>query len=511
MERQIKIFDTTLRDGEQSPGCSMNLHEKLEVAKGLQSLRVDCIEAGFPVASNGDFSAVKAIADAVRECTVAGLARALTKDIDAAAEALKGARHSRIHTFIATSDIHMKYKLKATEQEVLEQAEKMVRYAKRFCDEVQFSAEDASRSRPEFLYAVYERVIAAGATIINVPDTVGYSTPEVFYDLIHNIRCNVTNIHRAEIAVHCHNDLGLAVANTLAAAKAGASQLECTINGIGERAGNAALEEVVMALVTRRDYYQIGTRIDTRQLFPVSKTVSRVTGALVQSNKAIVGENAFAHESGIHQHGVLAHKDTYEIMTPESVGVAQNRLVLGKHSGRHAMEDRLKAMGYNLDAKELDNVFEAFKALADKKKNIDDRDIEALVTDRHAEVEEIYKLGTFVINSGNQMIATASVQLIKEGQVYDAVAKGHGPVDAAYKAIELIVRAIFELEDYSLKSVTEGEDALGEARVKLRLGPEVWTGTGVSTDVIEASIKAYLNAINRMLEHQSIGEAREAV
>ena len=499
MAKSIKILDTTLRDGEQSPGCSMNLQEKLEVAKQLERLNVDAIEAGFAIASPGDFAAVKMVAENIKECIVSSLARALPKDIDRAYEAVKHAEAPRIHTFIATSDIHMKYKLKMTKEEVLQRAVDMVKYAKKYCNDIEFSAEDASRSELEFLYKIFEEVIKAGATVINIPDTVGYTTPEAFYIFIQNIRNNVPNIDKVDISVHCHNDLGLAVANTLAAARAGATQLECTINGLGERAGNAALEEVVMALNTRKDIYDITTNVNTTEIYPTSRLVSKITGMKIQRNKAIVGENAFAHESGIHQHGVLAHKSTYEIMTPESIGLTTNKLVLGKHSGSHAFRERLKSLGYHLEEDVLDKLFQEFKVLADKKKSIYDKDLEALVEAKTLKVKEIYKLNQFVINSGNTITSTASVRLENDKNIIEEVATGFGPVDAAFKAIDKIVGKDFMLEDYSLNSVTEGEDAQGEAVIKLKLGEYIYNGRGVSTDVIEASIKAYINAINKML------------
>jgi len=499
LAKSIKILDTTLRDGEQSPGCSMNLQEKLEVAKQLERLNVDAIEAGFAIASPGDFAAVKMVAENIKGCIVSSLARALPKDIDRAYEAVKHAEAPRIHTFIATSDIHMKYKLKMTKEEVLQRAVDMVKYAKKYCNDIEFSAEDASRSELEFLYKIFEEVIKAGATVINIPDTVGYTTPEAFYIFIQNIRNNVPNIDKVDISVHCHNDLGLAVANTLAAARAGATQLECTINGLGERAGNAALEEVVMALNTRKDIYDITTNVNTTEIYPTSRLVSKITGMKIQRNKAIVGENAFAHESGIHQHGVLAHKSTYEIMTPESIGLTTNKLVLGKHSGSHAFRERLKSLGYHLEEDVLDKLFQEFKVLADKKKSIYDKDLEALVEAKTLKVKEIYKLNQFVINSGNTITSTASVRLENDKNIIEEVATGFGPVDAAFKAIDKIVGKDFMLEDYSLNSVTEGEDAQGEAVIKLKLGEYIYNGRGVSTDVIEASIKAYINAINKML------------
>jgi 2-isopropylmalate synthase len=499
MGEQIKIFDTTLRDGEQSPGCSMNLQEKIQMAKQLELLKVDVIEAGFAIASQGDFISVKEIAKNVKNCTVASLARALPKDIDCAWEAVKYAEKPRIHTFIATSDIHMKYKLKMRPEEVLENAINMVKYAKKYCEDIEFSAEDATRSNPEFLARIFEKVIEAGATVINIPDTVGYTTPDEFYSLIKTIKEKVSNIHKAEISVHCHNDLGMAVANTIAAAKAGATQLECTINGIGERAGNAALEEIVMALNTRRDFFDLDCNIDTTQIMRSSKLLSTITGIHVQPNKAIVGANAFAHESGIHQHGVLNERSTYEIMTPESIGLSNNTMVLGKHSGRHAFEERLKMLGYTLSKEELDVAFKEFKDLADKKKVIYNRDIEAIITKDSTKIPKVYKLKRFIINSGNSITATASVMLKYNDVEIEDVSTGDGPVDAAFKAIEKIVDMELILEDYYLHSVTEGKDAQGEAIVKIRKDKRIYTGRGISTDVIEASIKAYVNAVNKML------------
>lgn len=506
MSRRIYIFDTTLRDGEQSPGCSMNLQEKLQVARQLERLKVDVIEAGFAVSSPGDFQSVKSIAESVKNSTVASLSRALPQDIDKSWEAVKNAVSPRIHVFLATSPIHMQYKLRMSSEEVLERAKKMVAYAKQYCSDIEFSAEDATRSQPEFLYRVFEAVIDAGATVINVPDTVGYTTPDEFYELIKNIRENVSNSDKAKIAVHCHNDLGLAVANTLAAARAGATQLECTINGIGERAGNAALEEIVMAIKTRPQQFDLDVQIDTTQILRTSKLISSITGSPVQPNKAIVGSNAFAHESGIHQHGVLAEKSTYEIMTPESIGLSKNNMVLGKHSGRHAFEDRLVELGYNLTKKELDETFIRFKALADKKKVVQDADLEVLLQHKSVEIPEMYKLDRFVINTGNTITATASVRLTKqsdEEMLIEEVSTGDGPIDAAFKAVEKAVGANFTLEDYTIRSVTEGLDALGEAYVKIRSGARVYTGKGVSTDVFEASVLSYVNAINKMIYEET--------
>lgn len=504
MTNFVRIFDTTLRDGEQSPGCSMNLKEKLEMANQLDKLGVDIMEAGFAIASPGDFASVKSIAKSIKNSSVASLARALKKDIDAAAEALKEAKFPRIHTFIATSDIHMAYKLKMTPEQVLEQAREMVKYAKKYCGDIEFSAEDASRSNPEFLYKIFEAVIQAGATTINVPDTVGYTSPEEFAALIRGIKQNVPSIDKAIISVHCHNDLGLAVANSLAAIGAGAMQVECTVNGIGERAGNAALEEVVMNLNTRKDLYGFETKINTKEIYKTSKLLSSITGVRVQPNKAIVGENAFAHESGIHQHGMLANKETYEIMTPESIGLNENKLVLGKHSGRHAFEDKVVSMGYELDEDALTKAFGEFKVLADKKKEITDRDIEALVCRKVIQVPEYYKLDRFVINSGNTITTTSSMRLLtKTGHVLEEVVSSYdGPIDASYKAIDRLVGKKFMLEDFVINAVTGGTDAQGEVNVKIKNKDHVYNGHGVSMDIVEASILAYISAINSMLYDQ---------
>lgn len=501
MASTIKIFDTTLRDGEQSPGCSMNLTEKLEMALQLEKLGIDVMEAGFAIASPGDFQAVKKIAKAIKNTTVASLARALTKDIDAAADALKGAAYPRIHTFIATSDIHMQYKLKKAPEEVLATAVEMVKYAKKYCGDVEFSAEDASRSNLPFLYQIIEAVIEAGATVVNIPDTVGYANPIEFGELIKNIRLNVPNIDKVDLSVHCHNDLGLGVANSLAAIQNGANQVECTINGIGERAGNAALEEIVMNLNTRYDLFQATFKVNTKEIYKTSKLLSSITGVRVQPNKAIVGENAFAHEAGIHQHGMLANKETYEIMTPESIGLTENKMVLGKHSGRHAFVDRIQAMGYNLEEKLIDKAFEQFKVLADKKKVVTDRDVETLVLRKSVEVPETYKLDRFVINSGNTITTTASVRLLcKTGAVLeDVTASYDGPIDASYKAIDKMVGKKFTLEDFVINSVTGGTDAQGEVNVKLKYKNKLYNGHGVSMDIVEASILAYIAAINNML------------
>jgi 2-isopropylmalate synthase len=500
MATRIKIFDTTLRDGEQTPGVNLNIHEKLEIAKQLEKLGVDVIEAGFAIASPGDFEAVKAVAQNIKNSTVASLCRAVEKDIDRAWEAVQYAAKPRIHTFLATSDIHMKYKLKMTEDEVFARAVEMVKYAKKYCQDVEFSAEDASRTRVDFLYKVVEGVINAGATVVNIPDTVGYSTPEEFGNLIKGIKNNVSNIDKVDISVHCHNDLGLAVSNSLAAMINGATQLECTINGLGERAGNASMEEIVMGINTRKDYYNdFEHKIDTVQIYRTSKLVSSLTGLNVQPNKAIVGSNAFAHESGIHQHGVLSEKSTYEIMTPESIGLTQNRMVLGKLSGRHAFEERLKELGYTLGSDEVQKAFEQFKSLADKKKEVTDRDIEALVKDKVSDIPEVFELESFQVSSGNKVIANSVISLKRNGSIITEAATGDGPVDAAFNAMDRLIGFSMELEEYSLKAVTEGKDALGEVTVKVLKNDRFFIGRGVSTDIVEASIKAYLNAINRVI------------
>lgn len=500
MKSQIKIFDTTLRDGEQSPGCSMNLEEKLEIARQLEKLKVDVIEAGFPIASQGDLDSVKAVSREIRDSVVCALARALPKDIDAAFEAVRSAAAPRIHTFIATSPVHMQYKLRMTPEQVVENAAAMVAYAKKYVSDVEFSAEDACRSEPDFLVKVIQAAIDNGATVINIPDTVGYITPSEIFDLISYIRDNTRGIEKVELSVHCHDDLGMAVANSLSAVRAGVTQVECTINGIGERAGNASLEEVVMAIATRGSFLGAMTSVNTQQIYRASKLLQAITGIQMPPNKAIVGANAFAHESGIHQHGVLSERSTYEIMTPESVGIPKNLMVLGKHSGRHAFKTRLSELGYELSQEKLDQAFRMFKNLADKKKVVTDRDIEAIIGGHSMEEKsEYYRLESFVINSSNTISSTALVSLFAGEQKLENVARGSGPIDSAFNAINLIVGKEFKLVDFSLRSVTEGKDALGEAIVKLRNGGDIVTGRGVSTDIIEASIKAYINGVNKLL------------
>ncbi|HTB75708.1 MAG TPA: 2-isopropylmalate synthase, partial [Polyangiaceae bacterium] len=533
-EGYVRIFDTTLRDGEQCPGATMTSAEKLEVARALARLGVDVIEAGFPAASPDDLAAVRAIAEGVGTRSVegrpssdppiiCGLARASRGDIDRAWEAVKGAAHPRVHTFLATSELHMKHKLRMSSADVLSRVSEMVAHAKSLCEDVEFSPEDAGRSDPQFLYEVLTRAIAAGATTLNIPDTVGYTTPDEFGGLIRGIRENVPGAAGVILSVHCHNDLGLATANALAGILAGARQAEVTINGIGERAGNTSLEEVVMALATRTAKFDLRTGIDTTQLFRLSRLVSTVTGMVVQPNKAIVGANAFAHESGIHQDGMLKHQATYEIMLPESVGVTQTSLVLGKHSGRAALAARLTELGYSFDNAALDRIFIRFKTLADRRKAVADADIEALIHDDAKPQDELYSLEGLQVACGTQGMATATVRLRSpDGQVRVHAAVGTGPVDAAYKAVDALLDAPAELLEFSVRSVTEGIDALGEATVRVRAVGErdtknaqhevgsapVFHGNAADTDIIVASAKAYLKALNRMLV--ALGTTRSA-
>ena len=511
MSRRIYIFDTTLRDGEQSPGISLNVNEKLKIATQLSELGVDVIEAGFPISSNGDFESVKAVAKNVRNSTIAGLARAVRQDIDRAWEALAYAENPRIHTFIATSGIHMQYKLKMQPEDVLKRAVEMVAYARKLCPEVEFSPEDATRTEPEFLYRILEAVINAGARVVNIPDTVGYTTPAEFGRLIRNIRNNVSNIDKALISVHCHNDLGMAVANSLSAIENGADQVECAVNGLGERAGNAALEEVVMALRTRKDYYTAATNIVTEKIYRTSSMVSFATGFQVQPNKAIVGANAFAHESGIHQHGVMENSETYEIMAPMSIGLKQSQMVLGKHSGRHAFEEKLRDMGYeSLGQEEMDKAFKSFKELADKKKYVMDRDIEALVTQESSKVNEVYRLEYFQTSSGSNMTSTSMVRVSCKDYMNEEAACGDGPVDAIFNAIDRATGKKVKLDEYSIKASTGDSDALGEVTVRVSEGNIKAVGYGVSTNIIEASAKAYINAINNLEARISEHDSKEA-
>ncbi|MGI6467098.1 MAG: 2-isopropylmalate synthase [Sphaerochaetaceae bacterium] len=500
MSNRIAIFDTTLRDGEQAPGYSMNLEEKLRLAKQLETLGVDVIEAGFAIASPGDFESVASVAKTIENATVASLARALPKDIDAAWDAVKGARKPRIHTFLASSDLHLEYKLKMSRDEAYQQATKMVAYARSLSPEVEFSPEDATRSDLDFLCYLVEGVIEAGATIVNIPDTVGYTTPVEFGQLISHLMNNVPNIDKAILSVHCHNDLGLAVANSLAGLKAGARQAECTIGGIGERAGNAAVEELVMAIRTRNDYYDFEYNLKTEELYKTSRLLSNITGVDIAPNKAIVGDNAFAHESGIHQHGMMANAKTYEIMTPESIGRKKTMMVLGKHSGQHAFTKRMEELGYTLTKEVASKLFTDFKNIADKKKEITDRDLVALMESGTHASPQIFELENFVVNSGNQMTATACVTLSRDGKKYQAVEMATGPVYACFKAVEKIIKHSFVLEDYQLKAVTEHRDALGEVLVKVSNHNGVYRGRGVSTDVMEASLQSLLSAVNKMIE-----------
>jgi 2-isopropylmalate synthase len=500
--RHIKIFDTTLRDGEQSPGCSMNLQEKLEVAQALIDLGVDIIEAGFPIASPGDFEAVREIANTIRGSSViCGLARCNDADIDRAWEALKRAKQARIHVFLATSAIHREFKLKMTREEIVARAVAGVKRAVSYCDDVEFSPEDAARTERDFLCQVVEAAIAAGATTVNIPDTVGYATPQEYGATIALLKNRVPNIDKAVISTHCHNDLGLAVANSLAAVENGAGQIECTINGIGERAGNCSLEEVVMAIKTRADYYHCSTGIRTQRLVPTSRLVSSITGVHVQRNKAIVGRNAFAHEAGIHQDGMLKERRTYEIMQPEDVGFQHTDLVLGKHSGRAALADRARALGYTLTGEQLHLVFDEFKKLADKKKDIYDGDILALIDHRiHGEpAEGEWNLVSFEVASGSGHKPRAKLTLRRGDKEFtEEVADGDGPIDAAFLATEKITGIKLRCIDYHVRSATLGHDALGEVNLSVEHGNQTFRGRGVSTDSVEATVQAILSAANRI-------------
>jgi 2-isopropylmalate synthase len=521
MDNYIRIFDTTLRDGEQSPGATMTSTEKLELARSLARLGVDVMEAGFPAASPDDLEAVRRIAmevghprDGLKAPIICGLARASKNDIDKAWEAVQYAAHPRIHLFLATSPIHMKYKLKMDPEEVVARVSEMVAYAKQYCDDIEFSPEDGGRSDPEFLYLVLGEAIKSGATTLNIPDTVGYTIPEEFGGLISGIIKNTPGIEKAIVSVHCHNDLGMATANTLAGIAAGARQAEVTINGIGERAGNTSLEEVVMALETRKHVFGLQTGIDTTQIVRLSRMVSNYTGIVVQPNKAIVGANAFAHEAGIHQDGMLKHQQTYEIMRPEMVGATQSTLVLGKHSGRNALKNRMQDLGYDLTTEELDKLFARFKLLADKKKTITDADLEALVSDELYQPREIFTMDGLQVACGTMGMPTATVRLKgPDGQVYVKAAVGTGPVDAVYKAIDSVIDTPATLIEFSIHAITQGIDALGEVAVRIEgsngehvlhamqevESPRSFGGYGADTDIIVASAKAYLAALNKLL------------
>ena len=507
----VVFFDTTLRDGEQSPGASLTFQEKLLVAQQLAAMNVDIIEAGFPISSQGDFDSVKSIAQQVKGPVICGLCRANTKDITTCWNAIKYSKKPRIHTFIATSDLHIEKKLQKTRNQVLDMAVNAVKLAKSFCDDVEFSAEDASRSDVDYLCSVIEAVIATGATTVNIPDTVGYAIPSEFGKLIATIKQRVKNIDKAVISVHCHNDLGLGVANSLAAIENGARQIECTVNGIGERAGNAAIEEIVMAIKTKPLFYPVNYNIKTKEIYKSSKLVSNLTGITVQPNKAIVGINAFAHESGIHQDGMLKDKRTYEIMSPQDVGVPESLLVLGKHSGRHAFFKRLKDLGYNkLQPEVMEQLFERFKLLADKKKCVFDDDINSLVEQSVSGVKEVYTIDYVNVTSGVGVIPTATIRLIKtvknKKEIIQEAACGSGPVDAAYKAIDKITGITVDLEDYTLRAVSSGEDAQGEVNVKVKYNGAKYIGKGMSTDIVEASINAYIHAVNKIVIMQFGGK-----
>lgn len=494
--RKIRIFDTTLRDGEQSPGASMNVEEKIQVAKQLASLRVDIIEAGFAISSPGDFEAIKRIGGEIEGPIVCSLARAKEEDITRAWEALKDAPKRRIHTFHSTSDIHLKYQFRVSREEALKRSVTMVQLARSYVEDVEFSPMDATRTELGYLLEVVEAVVAAGASTVNIPDTVGYTTPQEFGEIISAIKKVIGD--KAVISVHCHNDLGLAVANSLAAISNGAGQVECTINGIGERAGNCSMEEVVMALKTRKDFFNAGTGINTKEIVRTSRLVSKITGIPVQPNKAIVGANAFAHESGIHQDGLLKEKITYEIMRPEDIGLQSTKLVMGKHSGRHAFKTRLKELGFALSQEELDSLFEKFKRLADQKKDIYDEDLEALVSEATARTPERYSLVDLSITSGLTQKPTAMVKMKIGEEIFDRMEHGDGPVDATYKAIAAITRTESTLRKFEVKSITGGTDALGEVSVSLEEEGRVVRGNGADTDIIVAAAKAYIDALNKL-------------
>jgi 2-isopropylmalate synthase len=498
MAEVIKIFDTTLRDGEQSPGATMNVAEKVRIAEQLEKLNVDMIEAGFPISSEGDFEAVRAIARTIKRSGVAALARANPKDIDRAWEAVKGAKFPCLHTFISTSNIHLKHQLKKSKEEVIRIAAQSVARAKRHTSDVEFSAMDATRSDVEFLIAIFDAAIRAGATTINIPDTVGYAIPSEFGELIRTIRQKVRGVEKITLSVHCHNDLGLAVANSIAAIQNGARQVECTINGIGERAGNTSLEEVVMALRTRNDLLHFQTRLDPKHLFTTSRLVSKITGMVVQPNKAVVGANAFAHQSGIHQDGVLKEKLTYEIMTPESVGITKSSIVLGKLSGRHAFRERLKDLGYRLSDSDLERAFNRFKQLADKKRDIFDEDIESIVVEEILRMPRRFKLVYINVVAGNVTVPTATVQMEVDGKLLQEAGFGDGPVDATFKTIKKITRTKSKLLQFAINAITSGTEAQGEVTVRLEEKGNTVIGQGADTDVIVASAMAYINALNKM-------------
>lgn len=498
-KEKVIIFDTTLRDGEQAPGATMNFEEKLLIAKTLEQMGVDVIEAGFPAASDGDFRAVNEIAKTIKKSTICGLARAKKSDIEITARAVKPAAKPRIHTFIATSDIHMKYKLKMERQDVLGAIKDSVSYAKSFCDDIDWSPEDATRSNLDFLYKAIETAITSGATTINIPDTVGYTTPEEFYELINNIKNNVSNIDKAIISTHCHNDLGLAVANSLSALRAGARQIECTINGIGERAGNAAMEEIVMAIETRKDFYNYDTSINTKMISRMSKLVSNITGFAVQNNKAIVGANAFAHESGIHQDGMLKNRETYEIMTPESIGLEKSSLTLGKLSGRAAFKDRLKEIGYELDDETLNTSFKEFKDLADRKKEILDEDLISIVDNSITSADSLFELTSLEVNSNNNEKSQAIIKIKIDNEILESnFLSKEGPVNAIFNAINKIIPNDTILDLYQVRAVTEGIDSQATVTVRLKKNNRIYSANSSNNDVLKASALAYLSCLAKV-------------
>jgi 2-isopropylmalate synthase len=504
-EERVLVFDTTLRDGEQSPGAALRVNEKLEIARLLERMGVDIIEAGFPISSPGDFQAVQAISAEIRDCIVCGLTRARMEDIDCAAEALRDARRPRIHTGLGASDNHIRHKLRSTREKALEMAVDAVRYARRHVEDVQYYAEDAGRADPDYLCRVIEAVIEAGATTVNIPDTTGYTMPEEWGWLIRSLFERISNVHRAVVSVHCHNDLGLATANALQGVRYGARQVECTVNGIGERAGNTSLEEIVMALRTRRDYFGVDTTIHTQHIYSLSRLVSDLTGIVVQPNKAIVGRNAFAHSSGIHQDGILKDRSTYEIIDPRDIGVPESEIILSARSGRHGLRHRLEQLGYDVaDPGSFEQIYERFLALADKKKTISDRDLEAIVADQARIMDHTaYVLDHVQVSCGTRSMPTSTVRLTTpDGTVKADAAIGTGPVDAVYQAINRVVGVPNELIEFSIKAVTEGIDALGEVTIRIRSDDQVFTGRGADTDIIVASAKAYMNALNRLIAIQ---------
>lgn len=499
--RKIYIFDTTLRDGEQSPGVNLNTKEKVEIALQLEKLGVDRIEAGFPAASPGDLAAVNAVARAVKNATIIGLSRSREQDIDAVREALKGAEDPCIHLFLATSPIHRKHKLRMEKEQVLEAADRAIRYAKQYFDKIEFSPEDAGRTELDFLCQVTEMAIKAGATVVNIPDTVGYMNPQEFGNIFKTLKENVPNIETIQLSAHCHDDLGMATANALAAILNGADQVEGTINGIGERAGNTAIEEIAMALATRPDFFGAQTTLNLKEIAKTSRLVSKLTGMVVPGNKAIVGANAFAHESGIHQDGMLKEKTTYEIISPDTIGLRESKLVLGKHSGRHAFREKLIDLGYELEDDAVNSAFAKFKDLADKKKNVTDEDIRAMLEEKLTDTPEVFTLETIEVSYGNESTPNATVKVkLAEGETRIETADGNGSVDAIYNAIDKATAEVVELEDYSIKSVSQGKDALGEVHVVLKQDDISAQGRGLSTDILEASARAYIDAVNRLIE-----------